>query len=268
MKNARIKFFRLCSAIAIIVLLSISSYGQSDVGSISGFIKDQSGAVVPNAKVTISNEGTDEVHTVFTDAQGHYTVTNLPPASYTMIAEAAGFKKLTSTHNVLAASTALALDGNLSLGAVTQDVEVNDTAVVLQTESGSVQSEIPGKTITDQQLNGRNPLFMGSLLPGLRSSTTLGDFNFAIGSSVPFNVNGARQQDTLVTFDGAPAVRTRGSGRLLALPIPMPLKKCRFSPRTTRPNMATRPAARCASSPSPEPRIFTGRDMSICATPR
>jgi hypothetical protein len=221
MKNsACAKVFRSCGMLAVLLLVSLSAYSQSDVGSISGFIRDQTGAIVPKATVTIRNEGTDESHTVVADAQGHFAVTNLPPATYSMTAEAAGFNKFVSVHNPLGASTALAIDGALSPGSVNQTVEVTASAVVLQTESGSVQSEISGQTITDQQLNGRNPLFMGSLLPGMRSGTTLGDFNFAIGTSVPFNVNGARQQDTLVTFDGAPAVRTRGSTQVIGVANP------------------------------------------------
>jgi hypothetical protein len=212
--------FRSWSVLAILLLVSLAGYSQSDVGSISGYIRDKSGAFVPNANVTIRNEGTDEKHTVVTDAQGHFSVTNLPPATYSMTAEAPGFSRFVSVHNPLGASTALAIDGSLATGSVNQTVEVTANAVVLQTESGSVQSEITGQTVTDQQLNGRNPLFMGSLLPGMRSGTTLGDFNFAIGTSVPFQVNGARQQDTLVTFDGAPAVRTRGTTQVIGVANP------------------------------------------------
>jgi hypothetical protein len=218
--NALREVLRVCAAIAVFLLLSGTGFAQSDVGSISGFVKDKSGAVIPNASVTIRNEGTDESHTVQTDGSGHFVVPNLPPATYTMTAEASGFNRFVSVHNPLGASTALDIDGSLAPGSVSQTVEVTASAVVLQTESGSVQSEISGQTINDQQLNGRNPLFMGSLVPGMRSSTTLGDFNFAIGSSVPFNVNGARQQDTLVTFDGAPGVRTRGSSQVIGVANP------------------------------------------------
>jgi hypothetical protein len=214
------KVSHLCAAIALFLLMSAIGFAQSDVGSISGFIKDKSGAVIPNASVTIRNEGTNEAHTVQTDSDGHFVVPNLPPATYTMIAEANGFNRFESIHNPLGASTALDIDGLLAPGSVNTTVQVTATAVVLQTESGSLQSEISGQTINDQQLNGRNPLFIGSLIPGMRSSTTLGDFNFAIGSSVPFNVNGARQQDTLVTFDGAPGVRTRGSGQVIGVANP------------------------------------------------
>ena len=134
-----------------------------------------------------------------------------------MTAEAKGFKKFISTHNKLSANTTINLDATLDIGQLTQTVEVTATASVLQTESGAVQSQVTGQQIRDQQLNGRNPLYMGSLLPGLRSGSTLGDFNFAVGGGVPFQINGARTQDTLVTFDGAPAVRTRGSGAIIGV---------------------------------------------------
>jgi hypothetical protein len=68
-----------------------------------------------------------------------------------------------------------------------------------------------------QELNGRNPLYEAQLMPGLRGSATMGDFNFAVGAGVPFNVNGARPQDTLITFDGADAVRTRANGAVIGV---------------------------------------------------
>jgi hypothetical protein len=218
--NTLLKTLYVSLVVALLFLICPIGRAQSDVGSISGFVRDKSGAVVPHAQVTVRNEGTDQAFTVTTDSDGHYTVTNLPPATYSMTVEASGFRRFVSTHNPLGASTALDIDGTLALGEVSQTVEVTASAVVLQTESGSTQSEISGQTITDQQLNGRNPLFIGSLIPGMRSGTTLGDFNFAIGSSVPFNVNGARPQDTLVTFDGAPGVRTRGSAQVIGVANP------------------------------------------------
>lgn len=205
---------------AVLILVSVTVYSQSDVGSISGFVRDKSGAVVPSARVTVRNEGTNQAFAVTTDSDGHYTVPNLPPATYSMTVEASGFQKYVSVHNPLAASTAMAIDGALVPGEVSQTVEVTASATILQTESGSTQAEISGQTVMDEQLNGRNPLFMGALIPGMRSATTLGDFNFAIGTSVPFNVNGARQQDTLVTFDGAPGVRTRGSTQVVGVANP------------------------------------------------
>lgn len=88
------KRIRVLGAIVCLLATISIAYGQSDVGSITGFIKDQSGAVIPNANVTITSEATNEAHTVTSDAQGHYTVTNLLPGTYTMSAEAKGFKKV------------------------------------------------------------------------------------------------------------------------------------------------------------------------------
>jgi hypothetical protein len=211
------KVARIALAIFLAMLFSVAAFAQSDVGTIVGFVKDQSGAVVPSATVTIRNEGTGEVHTVTTDAAGHYTAPSLPPAYYSMTAEAKGFEKYSSTHNKLDSNSTIDIDASFSVGAETQTVEVTGTASVLQTQSGAVQSEITGQQIQKQELNGRNPLYMAQLLPGARSGATQGDFNFAVGGGQPFQVNGARTQDTLVTFDSAPAVRTRANGAIIGV---------------------------------------------------
>jgi hypothetical protein len=204
-------------AISSVLFFSVAALAQSDVGTIVGFAKDQSGAVVPNATVTIRNEGTGELHTVTSDEQGHYVAPSLPPAYYSVTAEAKGFEKFTSSHNKLDSNSTIEIDANLSVGAETQTVEVTGTASVLQTQSGAVQSEITGQQIQNQELNGRNPLYQAQFLPGARSGATTGDFNFAVGGGQPFQVNGARTQDTLVTFDSAPAVRTRANGAIIGV---------------------------------------------------
>ena len=207
----------LLCAVCIMVLFSAGAFAQSDKGTIGGFIKDASGAVVPGARVVLTNEATGEAYQATADTQGHYTVTNLTAGDYSLTAEVKGFKKYVSSHNTLGANTTLDLDAPMTIGAMTEEVTVSATAEVLQTESAAVQAEITGKQVSDQELNGRNPLYMGSLVPGLRSGSTLGDFNFAVGGGNPFQINGSRVQDTMVTFDGAPAVRTRGNGAIIGV---------------------------------------------------
>jgi hypothetical protein len=204
------------AAFAFLILTSPAALAQNDVGSVVGFVTDPSGAAVANATVTITNEGTGEKRTVTADAQGHYAVPNLPPATYTMTAEAKGFQKFESTHNALASNTTISIAATLTVGETSQTVEVTSTAALLQTQSAAVQSEITGEQVQKQELNGRNPIYMTQLLPGVVSTATLGDFNFAFNSGDSFNINGARTQDTLYTIDGAPAVRTRDDGEIVA----------------------------------------------------
>jgi hypothetical protein len=167
--------------------------------------------------VVIKSEATGEEHTVSTDAQGHYTVTNLSPGIYTLIAEVSGFKQYVSKKNQLEANSTIELDGVLQVGQPTEIVEVSATAQVLQTESGAVQAEVTGQQIADQELNGRSPIYEAQMLPGVRSGGTLGDFNGVGLSGNPFAINGSRSQDTLVTVDGAPAMRTRANGAVIGV---------------------------------------------------
>ncbi len=209
---------RFLSCFAIFVLFAIAAFAQSDSGSIAGFAKDPSGAVVPKAKVVIRNEGTGEAHSVITNDSGYYTVANLPPSLYTITVEAVGFKRFSSTHNKLDANSALSVDAALAVGAATETVEVTAAANVLQTDSSAVMDEVTGKQIDLQELNGRDPLYMAQLIPGMRSGGTMGDFNFGVAPGNPFSVNGARSQDTSITIDGAPAMRTRANGAVIGAP--------------------------------------------------
>jgi hypothetical protein len=206
----------LCSVAAVSIVLSVGAAAQSDVGTIVGFVSDQSGAVVSGANVVVTNEGTGETRRVTTDARGRYTVPNLPPAIYTVTAEAAGFERFVSSHNTLASNSAVDIDARLAIGQATQVVEVFDTGTVLQTQSGSVQSQITGEQVQKEELNGRDPIYMAQFLPGVVNDSTLGDFNFEFLSGQTFSVNGARVQDTKVTLDNSPAVRTRGDGEIIA----------------------------------------------------
>ena len=211
------RLVRVLRALPVCAVFSAVLMAQTDVGTLGGFVRDPSGAVVPHAKVVVKNEATGEEHTATTNDSGYYNVTNLPPSLYDVTVEAAGFKKFDSTHNRLEPSTVLSLDAALTVGAATETVEVSATAAVLQTDSSAVQDEVSGAQVSMQELNGRNPLYMAQLLPGVRGGATMGDFNFAVGAGVPFQINGARTWDTLVTMDGAPNVRTRANGATIAV---------------------------------------------------
>src|SRR5215469_16946675 len=185
---------------------------QSDLGRISGFVKDPSGATVPNSKVTIRNNVGVERQTT-TNESGYYVITNVPPGLYSMTAEAPGFQKFESTNNKLDPAADLVIDAALAVGAASQTVEVTGSAMELQTESASVQKLVTREQIDSLELNGRNPIWLSALVPGARG-TTLANLNFGFTQG-PANFNGSRNPENLITFDGAPATRTRSNGTSL-----------------------------------------------------
>ncbi len=199
-------------AALVALLCAIAAFAQSDLGSISGFIRDPSGATVPGAKVTVRNQSGLERQTI-TNESGYYIITNLPPGMYTVSVEAKGFKKFESSADKLDPSATLSVNAGLAVGSATETVEVVASAETLQTKSATVQRDVTRQQIDALELNGRNPIFMANLVPGTRGGNLSGlSFNFSQG---PSNINGARTQESLITYDGAPAVRTRSNGTSL-----------------------------------------------------
>src|SRR5579859_3080121 len=115
MKNARIA----CRMTALLLFISCIASGilfaQSDLGRISGFVKDPSGATVANAKISVRNNSGVERQTT-TNESGYYVISNVPPGLYTMTTEAAGFQKYESRNNKLDPSGDLVIDATLAVG--------------------------------------------------------------------------------------------------------------------------------------------------------
>jgi hypothetical protein len=194
------------------LLISGALFAQSDLGTISGFVKDPSGGTIAGAKVTIQNKSGVERQAT-TNESGYYTITNVPPGLYTVSVEASGFKRFQSNEDKLDPSANLVVDATLTVGSANQTVEVSASAVQLQTESASVQQLVTREQIDALEINGRNPIFMANLVPGTRGGNLANlSFNFSQG---PSNINGARTPESLITYDGAPAVRTRSNGTSL-----------------------------------------------------
>ncbi|HEY7306607.1 MAG TPA: carboxypeptidase regulatory-like domain-containing protein [Bryobacteraceae bacterium] len=204
---------RVCLALAVCLALSTIAFAQSDNGTINGAVHDPSGATIPNAQVQVTNAASGSVRTVNTNQGGLYSVTNIPPGMYNISVTASGFKKFDSTGNKLDPASTLEVNATLQLGAATETVEVSAAATQLQTETASVQKLVTRQQIEALELNGRNPINMASLVPGARGGNISGlSFNFNQG---PSSFNGSRNPENLITYDGAPATRTRSNGTSL-----------------------------------------------------
>jgi len=214
----RIRSLRGIAQVVVVCLFAVllgdfeKAFAQSDLGRISGFVNDQSGAAVPNAKVTVRNQSGVERQAT-TNESGYYVISNIPAGLYTMTAEAPGFQRYESMNNKLDPAADLVIGTTLTVGASSETVEVKASTVQLQTESASVQKLVTREQIDSLELNGRNPVGLASLVPGARGSTLASlTFGFSQG---PANFNGSRNPENLITYDGAPATRTRSNGTSL-----------------------------------------------------
>src|SRR3954454_9847684 len=117
------KLFLIATLAAVVlgVLCPVSS-GQSDLGSIVGFIRDPSLATVPNATVIVRNESTGVERRTATNDSGYYVVTNIPPGFYSVSVEAKGFKKFETTGNKLDPNAVATINAPLTVGAATETV--------------------------------------------------------------------------------------------------------------------------------------------------
>jgi hypothetical protein len=212
MKVSRIRIIGQILSIGLFLALStLVAFAQSDNTQISGFVKDQAGSVVPNAKVVVRSESKEFERTAATNSEGYFVITQLPPGFYTIQVEAAGFKQFKETNRKLDPNIPASVDIALQPGQVTETVSVTASAVTVQTESATVGKLVEINQVEKLQLNGRNPLFLAILKPGVSSGSALGGFSFGLTTG-GLNINGSRTQDNLITFDGAVGVRTRSNG--------------------------------------------------------
>jgi hypothetical protein len=195
-------------------LLVICAKAQFDSGQISGFVRDPSRSIVVGASVTATNEGNGEKHRATTNSSGYYVFPNLFVGSYTIAAEAPGFKKSVQTGIKLSSAAKISVDAELAVGTVSESVEVSAAASVVQSETATVGRTVETRQIENLTMNGRNPIFLALLKPGVRGGS--------IGSFVPddvtnggFSINGGRADEYVVMIDGAVATRTRSSGSML-----------------------------------------------------
>src|SRR3984885_7747466 len=140
---------------------------QVDTGTILGTVKDQTGAVVPDAKVTIVNQGTANSITTLTRSDGTYIVTPLKIGTYRISVELAGFKKEENAAFDLNIQQQAVVDFVLQTGATNETVQVTALAELLQTQSATVGQVIGSKTVESMPLNGRDWTMLATLTPGV-----------------------------------------------------------------------------------------------------
>jgi hypothetical protein len=201
-------------ALACICTLSSELVAQVSVaGSMSGTVLDTSGAVIPGAIVTITNEGTGVKRQVVTNASGGFVVVGLDPASYSVGVSMSGFATKTRTGMILTANERLSA-GNieLSVGSAAESVTVSAENLNVNTESAEVSSEISSSKLSDLMVKGRDWMNVIRLLPGVATAGGGDVAGGTFGTASP-TIGGIPNNYNNLSLDGASASDTdiRGS---------------------------------------------------------
>jgi hypothetical protein len=205
----------LIASFAATLVLAFSAkpgWCQNVYGTIAGTVSDSSGASVAAATVTLTNMDTNEKHNIATDASGNYTFVNILPGKYKVEAEKSGFKKVVRQPILVQVESGLKVDLTMEVGAVNEIIEVKSETPLLQPETNSLGQVVEQRTVTELPLNGRNPLALVAMAPGVvpqgqpsagnsSTGTPVGANPFALGD---FQVGGGMPGQSQILIDGVP----------------------------------------------------------------
>lgn len=200
-----------------LVIFCTAAFGQG-TASIDGTVTDPSGAVVPNAKITITNKDNGFVHTTTTNSTGNYKAAELPNGRYDLQAGAEGFKIYERKDITLNVEETVRVDVALEVGNVGQSVTVEANAIQVQADTNDVSQTITDSQIENLATNGRNILQLTALVPGAASNMPDFDLPGAQFQNRSIYFNGMRQDANNWIIDGGEAYDRGGGGILLVSP--------------------------------------------------
>lgn len=195
-----------CLLCCLIALSATSALAQTVTGTVLGTVTDSTGALIADAEIHLLNSETGIVRTTRADAAGNYQISFVPPGSYEVTATRQGFRQTVRKGIIVAADTRVKIDLALTIGEVSDRVEVSADIPLVQTADAAVGEVVTGQQITDLPLNKRN--FMD--LVQLTSGVAPGRMSEAGGVSTidnfrgrfTFNANGQRSTTNNIMLDG------------------------------------------------------------------
>ncbi len=197
-KSLQLSFLLIASFVCADVA---QGQAQSNAADLQGFVKDASGAVVPNASVTARNPLTNISRTTTTNDEGLYRIVNLPPGDYEITVEAPNFKKAVLTKVTITVGQRADVDVSLETGQITESVTISGaTSEIVETSKTAIATTIDQQRIDNLPINERNYLAFA-----LTTSTVGRDNGRPIGPAptTGLNFGGQRGRSNLVQVDGA-----------------------------------------------------------------
>jgi len=193
--------------LALVLLTSIRAYAQVSGATMAGTVSDASGAVIPNAQVSIKNVGTGQERAVTADAAGFYTAPNLLPGSYDVTATAAGFSTEVRSGITLTVGAEQVLNITMKVGQISEKVQVTGEAPAVQLATSSISGIISQTAVVELPLNGRDWTQLATLQPGVDSvgsiqANTGTKDRARRGYGVQMAISGSRPQQNNYRIDG------------------------------------------------------------------
>src|SRR6202140_2347225 len=185
---------RILGIVCLVLAVAVPLIAQTITGRILGTVRDQSGAALPAATVTVTDVQRGITRTVTTDDSGEYVVPNLPPGIYSVRAESRGFKTVERPNIQIEVATDLSVDLSLPAGDVKETVIVNEEVPLLDTTSSTLGGTLSNKEINDLPLNGRNYENLLQLRPGV--------MRYPGGGFSTTSTNGLRAEDNAYLVEG------------------------------------------------------------------
>ena len=186
-----------------LLFASFSAFAQKYTGTLLGVVKDPSGAVVPNANITVRDTGTNFVRTAKTNSSGEYTVAEVPAGSYEVRAGAPSFKDVIIKDVEVHVSSNATVNVTLQPGATAEVVTVEAHAVQVETSTGAVGGVIGGQQVRELPLNGRNFVQLTTLMPGAAVAENFDNKNKGLLAGVDISFSGAPANANQWRVDGA-----------------------------------------------------------------
>src|SRR5581483_7091733 len=194
--NLSISKLRLFAAV---LLFSGICFAQS-TGSIQGTVTDVTGAVLPNATVTVTNSGTGESHSLTTDTAGLYSLPGLAPGNYRIEVKSQGMQTMAANNLVVAVGTATTQNFSMQVAATSSTVEIQASAPVIENTSVSVGTVINQRTVQEIPLNGRHFVDLALLIPGSVTPPANGFLTAPLRGQGSFAFNSAGGREDEINF--------------------------------------------------------------------
>jgi len=187
---------------AVLLGVCLSGWAQIPTASLVGTVIDSTGAVIPNAKVTVANPAKGFSREFTSNTAGEYAAISIPIGDYTVTAEASGFQKLVRSGITLTVGQTQRVDMTMTVGQVTQEVTVTGNIVRVETETAAISDVVTGNQISKLELNGRNFVTLATLVPGAVADNGLDTSHVGVYGNNSISFNGGRTQYNNWEIDG------------------------------------------------------------------